>query len=199
MALSATTSMGGGAATSTARLRRMDQDDKISRYLGLRDSGEADSREGRALADDLIGSFSRMVYAVMWRRYYEIPAYVARVIDRDDLISAGMAGIWKALDGYDQRRGTSFKTYTYRQIAWAMASEVRSRDPLGDYTRRRVRHCQKKKAELRQRLQREPTNSETAEEAGVSFDTLRQQEVWFNRSISVRMPDFYEEVLEEVV
>lgn len=197
MAPSAMVGAKGGAATSIALLRRMDQDDKISRYLDLRDSGEADSREARALADEIIGSFSRMVYAVMWRRYYEIPAYVARVIDRDDLISAGMAGIWKALDGYDQRRGASFKTYTYRQIAWAMAAEVRRRDPLGDYTRRRVRHCQKKKAELRQRLQREPTDSETAAEAGVSFETLRQQEVWFNRSISVQMPDFYEEVLEE--
>lgn len=196
MAPSATASV-GGAMRSTA-LHKMDQGEMVSRYVELRDSGEADGREGRALADAIIGSFYRMVCAVMWRRYYEIPAYVARMVDRDDLLAAGMSGLWKALDSYDQTRGVAFPKYAYGEIRWAMLAEVRRCDPLSQYARRRVNHTEKKKAELRQRLQREPSEHETAEEAGVSFEALRQQEVWFNRSITASLPDWYEEVLEEL-
>lgn len=108
--------------------------------------------------------------------YLPLVGYVAAMIrpalpshiDLDDLYSYGSIGLIEAAERYDPSRGVKFTTYATRRIRGAIIDELRSQD----WAPRRVRKNGKAVARawdaLNERLQRDPTLAELANELEVS-------------------------------
>ncbi len=102
--------------------------------------------------------------------------FVGRGIEYDDLYQAGCIGLIKATDAFDEERGLMFSTYAVPVIM----GEVRRlfRDGGAVKVSRSVKelsfHINRKKESLEQKLNREPTVSEIAEELGVSAEEVTE-------------------------
>ena len=65
---------------------------------------------------------------------YYMKARLPQTIQQDDLVQAGLVGLFEAIKGYNQSRGASFETYARIRIQGAIIDEVRR----GDWTPRSV-------------------------------------------------------------
>jgi len=104
---------------------------------------------------------------------YEVDRVAAGLpdqVDRDDLLSAGMIGLIKAVDRYDPNRGASFATYATTLMRGAILDELRRMDWAPRGLRARYRRLEETLSELRQRLGRQPSEEEIIEELGVARD-----------------------------
>lgn len=102
--------------------------------------------------------------------------FSGRGIEYDDLFQAGCIGLIKATDAFDEERGLMFSTYAVPVIM----GEVRRlfRDGGAVKVSRSVKelsfHVNRKRDFLEQKLNREPTVSEIAEELGVSSEAVTE-------------------------
>ncbi|MGD9497266.1 MAG: FliA/WhiG family RNA polymerase sigma factor [Armatimonadota bacterium] len=102
---------------------------------------------------------------------YEVDRLAAGLpdqVDREDLISAGMIGLIKAVDRYDPERGASFATYATSLLRGAILDELRRMDWAPRGLRGRYRRLEEAVAELRQRLGRQPTEEQIIQELGLT-------------------------------
>jgi RNA polymerase sigma factor FliA len=99
-----------------------------------------------------------------------IAAHLPPTVDVDDLINAGVIGLMSAMENYDDRRNNKFSTYAVFRIKGAVLSELRSRDYLTRSLRSRIRELMGAYGTVEQKLGREPTDEEIAEEMNVSLD-----------------------------
>lgn len=65
---------------------------------------------------------------------YYMKGRLPQTIQQDDLVQAGLVGLFEAIKGYNQSRGASFETYARIRIQGAIIDEVRR----GDWTPRSV-------------------------------------------------------------
>ena len=72
----------------------------------------------------------------------EIAAKIPRHVSRDDLISAGMAGLAQAARNFDVERGIGFDRYASTRIRGALLDELRSCDWASRSVRSRARQVQ---------------------------------------------------------
>lgn len=102
--------------------------------------------------------------------------FVGRGIEYDDLYQAGCIGLIKATDAFEEERGLMFSTYAVPVIM----GEVRRlfRDGGAVKVSRSVKelsfHINRKRDELEQKLNREPTVLEIATELGVSAEAVTE-------------------------
>jgi len=89
-------------------------------------------------------------------------------VDREDLVSAGMIGLIKAVDRYDPGRGASFRTYACTLTRGAILDELRKMDWAPRGLRGRYRELESAVSELRQRLGRQPDELEIVERLGIT-------------------------------
>src|ERR1044072_3349261 len=78
----------------------------------------------------------------------EIAAKIPRHVSRDDLISAGMAGLAQAARNFDIERGIAFDRYASTRIRGALLDELRSCDWASRSVRSRARQVQSVVEEL---------------------------------------------------
>ncbi|MFW5866293.1 MAG: FliA/WhiG family RNA polymerase sigma factor [Armatimonadota bacterium] len=95
-------------------------------------------------------------------------------VDREDLVSAGMIGLIKAVDRYDPTRGASFRTYASTLMRGAILDELRKMDWAPRGLRGRYRELQATVSQLRQHLGRQPDESEIIEQLGISSADYRK-------------------------
>jgi len=105
-----------------------------------------------------------------------------RSVDPEDLASAGVCGLLKAIDSYDLDRGTSFETYCRKRVRGSMLDELRSQDWIPREARDRGARFAATAAKLRERLGREPTNRELA--AALHLSVARLQSMIVKLSFS---------------
>lgn len=91
-------------------------------------------------------------------------------IEIDDLIQVGMIGLIEALERYEEQPGATLETYVKRRIRGAMLDELREMDFLPRRERTDLRRIEAAVNVLQQRLGRNPTETETASELGVSIE-----------------------------
>jgi RNA polymerase sigma factor for flagellar operon FliA len=96
-------------------------------------------------------------------------------VTEDDLRQAGMFGLLEAVRAFDHRRGLQFSTFAAYRIRGAMLDVMRSTDVMYRTARRRKTAIGKTRNILRQRLEREPSILEIADELGIS---AAQVEEW---------------------
>lgn len=91
-------------------------------------------------------------------------------VDREDLVSAGLIGLIKAVDRYDPSRGNKFRTYASTVVRGEIMESLRSRDWAPRSVRRRARKLEETVRELSRRLGRSPTDEEIADALNMSTD-----------------------------
>ncbi len=132
----------------------------------LRRSVQSDSL---ATEDELVRKNLPLVhYAVA-----EIAAKIPRHVSRDDLVSAGMAGLAQAARNFDAERGINFDRYASTRIRGALLDELRSCDWASRSVRSRARQVQSAVEVLQANLGRTPDNAEVAKHLNVEEATVQ--------------------------
>lgn len=129
--------------------------------LRLAKAGDRDASE------QLVEENSGLIWSVA-RRFF------GKGVDPDDLYQLGCVGFLKAIEGFDESYGTRFSTYAVPKIS----GEIRRflRDDGAIKVSRSIKEQAAKikaaRAELEQRIGREPSMSELSKETGVSPEDI---------------------------
>jgi RNA polymerase sigma factor for flagellar operon FliA len=147
---------------------------------------ETQNRESR---EALVTEYLPLVNSVMHR----LSPRLASSAEADDIRSAGVIGLMDAAQRYDSNREIQFRTYAEFRVRGAMLDYLRSLTwaPRGMYSR--LRELESVRSTLENRIGRNATMLELAEEMGLSIEEQHTLMTNINR---VRFCDdgaFYEE------
>jgi RNA polymerase sigma factor for flagellar operon FliA len=119
-----------------------------------------------------------------------LPAHV----DPEDLIAAGILGLFKAADAFEPQRGVKFSSYARFRIRGEILDALRELDWASRDNRRTYKRVDLARQELRQEHQREPELGELAERVGMTSEKLgmRLAEYGAPISFSVIRPDIHD-------
>jgi RNA polymerase sigma factor for flagellar operon FliA len=125
-------------------------------------------RGTRDSEDALVRAHLPLVHYLVAEMSQRIPAHVSR----DDLESAGMAGLAQAARSYDAERGVPFDRFASRRIRGALLDELRSRDWATRSVRASARAVHQASDELTAALGRAPSPAEVAEKLGCDVNDV---------------------------
>ncbi len=117
-----------------------------------------------------IRQYGPMVRRVATQMVSRLPANV----ELDDLVQAGMIGLFDSLSRYQAEQGAQFETFAMQRIRGAMIDELREADWLPRSVRRSQRTIDGAIRRLEQCLQRPPAEREVAEALGVALDEYQR-------------------------
>ena len=120
--------------------------------------------------EELINKHAHLVRYEVDRLASSLPGQ----IEREDLLSAGMIGLIRAVDRYDPCRGASFATYATTLMRGAILDELRRMDWAPRGLRGRYRQLEEAVSGLRQRLGRQPDESEIVDAIGITVEEYRK-------------------------
>ena len=90
-------------------------------------------------------------------------------IEVDDLVQVGLIGLLKAKEDYQPDSGATFTTYATIRVRGAMMDELRARDWLPRSIQKNLGQISGALHSAEQRLGRTPTDTEVAQELGISI------------------------------
>lgn len=99
-----------------------------------------------------------------------ITGHLPSSVDREDLNSAGILGLIKAVDRFDPGRGVKFETYATTVVRGEVMESLRARDWAPRSMRRKLRQLAEIVTQLESRLLRAPEEEEIAAEMEMSLD-----------------------------
>ena len=111
-----------------------------------------------------------LVKAIAVRVYENLPVHV----DLDDLVHAGILGLFDAATKYDPEKQVVFSSYAKHRIKGAILDSLRQLDWASRDLRRRHKQLEAATRDLAAELQRTPTEAEIAGRLGVDVDRWRQ-------------------------
>lgn len=126
----------------------------------MNDSTDAHTQE------DLIKAHSVLVKRIA----YHLSGRLPRTVQMDDLVQAGMIGLIEAARNYDDTKGASFETYATIRIRGNILDEVRRNDWIPRSVYKNSRMISQAVRLLENRLGREASDAEIAEELDLSID-----------------------------
>jgi RNA polymerase sigma factor for flagellar operon FliA len=138
--------------------------------------------------DRLVRDNLNLVRKMVSQTSTRIPSHVCR----DDLLSAGMAGLAMAARHYDDARGVPFDRYAATRIRGALIDELRSFDWASRPVRTKARVLASTAEELTGALGRTPTDAELAGAVGISVEALGRLSGDVHRAVVLN----YEAILE---
>ena len=97
--------------------------------------------------DEMMTEYAPFVKRIAYHMISRLPSNVLL----DDMVQAGMIGLFEAIKGYDMSKGASFETYSRIRIQGAMIDEVRR----GDWTPRSVYKKSRELSDAIQQIERE--------------------------------------------
>ena len=133
-------------------------------------------REGKIsqeIRDRIVIEHLPLVKAIAIRVHENLPVHV----DLDDLIHAGVLGLFDAVAKFDRRKKVEFHSYAKHRIKGAILDSLRELDWASRDMRKRQKQIDAVTGELAFKLGRNPVESEVAAELGVSTDRLRRIQV----------------------
>jgi RNA polymerase sigma factor for flagellar operon FliA len=107
-----------------------------------------------------------LVKAIAVRVRENLPGHV----DLDDLVHAGILGLFDAESKFDPEKGVAFSSYAKQRIRGAMLDSLRQLDWASRDLRRRQKELEATTRDLTAMLQRNPTDAELADKLGVGLD-----------------------------
>src|SRR5262249_3942347 len=110
-----------------------------------------------------------LVKAIAVRVHENLPVHV----DLDDLVHAGILGLFDAANKYNPEKQVVFSSYAKHRIKGAILDSLRQLDWASRDMRRRHKQVEAATRDLAARLQRNPTESEVAEKLGMDVDRWR--------------------------
>ncbi len=120
--------------------------------------------------DELILKYLPLVRAIAIRVYENLPVHV----DVDDLVHAGVMGLFDAATKYDSEKQVSFQGYAKHRIKGAILDSLRDMDWASRDLRKRHKQLETVTRELSAALGRNPTEEEIAEKMGMDVGRWRQ-------------------------
>jgi len=94
--------------------------------------------------------------------------HLPKSVERDDLTSAAIIGLFDAMEKFDASKGTKFETYAIWRIRGAILDELRSLDWASRSIRRKARTVEEAARGLGQKLGRAATEEEVADALNLS-------------------------------
>jgi len=91
-------------------------------------------------------------------------------VSLDDLISTGIVGLINAIDNFDTNHKVKLKTYAEYKIRGAILDSLRGLDWAPRQQRKKAKQIESAIAAAEQRVHRSPTETEVAEELGISIE-----------------------------
>jgi len=116
--------------------------------------------------DRLLVEYTGLVKFIAQRVAMNLPPSV----ELDDLTSAGIMGLIKAVEAFEPERGLKFETFATHKIRGAILDELRSMDWVPRSVRQKNRALQKAYAELEISLGRMPYDDEVAAHLGMTTE-----------------------------
>jgi len=111
-----------------------------------------------------------LVRAIAVRVHENLPVHV----DLDDLVHAGILGLFDAATKYNPNKKVLFHSYAKHRIKGAILDSLRQLDWASRDLRKRHKQVEQVTRELAASLERAPTESEIAEKMGVNVQRWRQ-------------------------
>src|ERR1700690_1474441 len=110
-----------------------------------------------------------LVKAIAVRVHENLPVHV----DLDDLVHAGILGLFDAANKFDPEKQVVFPAYAKHRIKGAILDSLRQLDWASRDMRRRHKQVEAATRDLASTLQRDPTEAEIAEKLGMDLDRWR--------------------------
>lgn len=121
---------------------------------------------GSTARDALVQQYAPLVKRIAYHLMARLPASV----EVDDLIQAGLMALLGAVDRYDETQGANFETFATQRIRGAMLDELRDADWASRNVRKAARRIEDAVQVLQQRLSRQPSESEIADELKLDLE-----------------------------
>jgi RNA polymerase sigma factor FliA len=110
-----------------------------------------------------------LVKAIAVRVHENLPVHV----DLDDLVHAGILGLFDAANKYNPEKQVVFSSYAKHRIKGAILDSLRQLDWASRDMRRRHKQVEAATRDLSSELQRAPTEAEVAQKLGMDVDRWR--------------------------
>ncbi len=123
-----------------------------------------------AKRDAIILEHLSLVKAIAIRVHENLPVHV----DLDDVVHAGILGLFNAATKFDDQKMVSFSSYAKHRIKGAILDSLRQLDWASRDLRRRHKQIENLTRDLTGELQRSPSEAELAQRMGVEVDRWRQ-------------------------
>jgi RNA polymerase sigma factor for flagellar operon FliA len=120
--------------------------------------------------DQIVLDHLPLVKAIAIRVHENLPVH----IELDDLIHAGVLGLFDAVEKYDGSKNVEFQAYAKHRIKGAILDSLRQLDWATRDMRRRQKQVETVSRDLSGKLGRTPTESEIAEQMGVTTERWRR-------------------------
>ena len=127
-------------------------------------------RPGSALEGEIVEKYVPLVRNVVGRLAMSLPPHV----DGEELYSAGLTGLLKAVRNYNPSAGTSFETYARLRIRGAILDELRRMDWVPRSVHTKARKVQAVMNAIEQKKGRVATEHEVAAELKISIPEYRE-------------------------
>ena len=120
----------------------------------------------QAVRDRIVLDNLSLVKAIAIRVHENLPVHV----DVDDLIHAGVLGLFDAVEKYDASKNVAFRSYAKHRIKGAILDSLRQLDWASRDMRKRQKQMEAATRELAMQLGRMPSEGEVAQHLGVTTE-----------------------------
>jgi RNA polymerase sigma factor for flagellar operon FliA len=124
----------------------------------------------REVRDRIVLDHLPLAKAIAIRVHENLPVHV----ELDDLIHAGVLGLFDAVEKFDATKNIEFQGYAKHRIKGAILDSLRQADWASRDMRRRQKKVDAMSRDFNARLGRTPTENEIAAEMGVSTEKWRR-------------------------
>jgi RNA polymerase sigma factor FliA len=128
------------------------------------------SKISREIRDQIVLDHLPLVKAIAIRVHENLPVHV----DLDDLIHAGVMGLFDALTKYDSSKNVAFHSYAKHRVKGAILDSLRELDWASRDLRKRQKQVDLVTRDLSAKLGRNPSENEVASEMGLSMARWRR-------------------------
>jgi RNA polymerase sigma factor for flagellar operon FliA len=132
--------------------------------------GRENGTARREVRDRVVLDNLSLVRAIAIRVHESLPVHV----DLDDLVHAGVLGLFDAASKYDPDKKVVFQCYAKHRVKGAILDSLRQLDWASRDLRKRQKQLDAVTHELMTRLGRTPTEAEIAETLGLGLDRWRR-------------------------
>ncbi|HLR66165.1 FliA/WhiG family RNA polymerase sigma factor [Virgibacillus alimentarius] len=127
-------------------------------------------KEDNNAANELIQHYMYLVSFHVER----IATHLPNKINKDDLKSFGLMGLYDALNKFETKRNLKFDTYASFRIRGAIIDGLRKEDWLPRSLREKTKKIENASEKLEQKYQREPTSEEIAKQLGITSQEVEK-------------------------
>ncbi len=120
--------------------------------------------------DKLLVEYAHLVKYITNRLGVNLP----KSVDRNDLTSAGVLGLIKAVETFEPERGFKFETYAGHKIRGAILDELRALDWVPRSVRQKSKELQRVFAKLENDLGRAPYDDEVCEAMNITMQEYEE-------------------------